>query len=196
MIKKFFQKFGVYLSKQQVRLINLAIFATVIGIIINLSVVGFGVATNQCEITINGVLHTKNLSQNCVNGLYLHSEKINLPMVVGFGIFIGALTLIAIIPLITYSLTYFTKIVFDKKFREDEMQQSVNYLERDEREQFETMRATRRAYMVLNFALIIAWLVNLLFGNFGAAFWLFLIQAIGALAFRRTLAPDKIAKRG
>lgn len=67
MIKRFFQKFGVYLSNNQVKMIKLLVLATVVSVFISLLILGFGVATGQCEISFRNLVLGKNLSEQCAS---------------------------------------------------------------------------------------------------------------------------------
>ncbi len=102
----------------------------------------------------------------------------------------GILLAAGILPLLIAAVTYAWKLIFRKKFREDEMAASVDYPEADERETLMTMRATKRAYMVLNFVLLLGWLFSLLKGQIGTALLLFIIQLIGGLSFRRQMEHE------
>lgn len=188
MIKKFFQKFGIYLSENQKKLMKWVFYAYI------MSFLGAGISQTflppsgpQCIQAIPQV--EQNITKFLIALEPCFGENGTIVLIIVLSIFV-----IGVLPMLVTALIYLSKLIINKKFREQEMTQSVNFLEKDEREQFVTMRATRRAYMILNFALMIGWLYNLVFGSLNAAFWFFLIQAIGALSFRSQIG--KINQRG
>lgn len=191
MIKKFFQKFGVYLSKTQTRIIKFLLMLAVLWAFVGALLLIFGENIFGCKTTSDQVGIFRDLTINCTqeNNFNTSDPVVLLPLAV-----IGTIAVLIALPMIGTIIWYVIKLLFNKTFRESEMTASVNFLERDEREQFMTMRATRRAYMVLNFALLVAWLYNLVIGNLGAVLWFFVIQILGALSFRSQIEPKKPKK--
>jgi len=204
MIKTFLEKSGIYLSRTQERLVKIA-FATVL---ISLLYIPPTIFSPPPPFSTDPYKKAEGL--DIFSGKYFNSIEFFFEMIrdpqerkyqglanpyqIGLLIYTGLTTLSLFVSSVLFMvmlLHYSLKLAFNKNFREAEISKSVNYIERDEREQFQTMLATRRAYMVVNFVLLIGWLLNLLTGNFSFAFWLFFIQIIGVVSFRQQIEPIK-----
>lgn len=187
MIKRMFRKIGIVLTDRQTMLIKLALWSVVAMLLMNIlaytQIANHTVGSLKCESATNysGIFIGRGES-HC-------SAYTSLNAPAWFLLLEGLLFASAILPILLYALTYFGKLIFSRRFRETEMEHSVEYLESDEREQLLTMKATRRSYMILNFALLVGWLISLFVGDIHLAFWLFVIQIIGALSFRHQLDP-------
>ncbi len=184
MIAKFLQKWGITISKLQEMIFKLAIlYLAVISPYWFLRPIAEG-ANSKVNIIWLGnetqfFYYADQLSSVVTTLMLFHTVLV---------IFFTTFTLIAF-------LLYLGMLSFKPGFRESEMSRSVNFVETDEREQLETMRATRRAYMVVNFALLIGWLGLLIYFHFSEAFLLFVIQLIGAISFRNNIRLIKHADR-
>lgn len=187
MIKRMFRKIGIVLTDRQAQLIKLAIwsvFMIVLMSFLSLSATsGQSIGSSKCESTTD-------YSSIFISQSNIHCSGSGNVSGPGWLLLLDAILLASgVVPILLFSIVYFGKLALNRKFRESEMEQSVDYLESDEREQLLTMKATRRSYMVLNFALLVGWLVSLFMGDTHLAFWLFVIQVIGALSFRRQITP-------
>jgi hypothetical protein len=185
MIKKLFSKIGINLTSDQVRIIKLFGWLF-IAVLINISIMHYapGAHSNCTKETINTGKFISSYSYKCESSFKSSDPLLLLSMMVIYAS--------ALIPLTFVIIRYMWKILFNKQYREKEMVSSVNYQETDEREQLLTMKATKRSYMVLNFAILISWLLNLLMGHTTVALWLFIIQLVGAISYRHHINPSKV----
>ncbi|GEM_PF-5252099 len=184
MIKRKLEKFGVYMSKQQIKIFALALAAAVswlLGSIIVTILMSYG---GLCNYAFNRVGMFQEVYINNCTPETMSSANPTDWLIGAVVIAIVALSLTLSLNLVIYGLVYFIRILFNKQFREAQMSESVNYAERDEREELAVMRATRRSYMVLNFTLLAGWLFALMTNQLNIALLLFGIQLIGALSFR------------
>lgn len=186
MIKELFKKLGIALTDNQSKLIKFALwFVVAIGLMSLLAMLS---VVSPTDNTITKCLTETNHLGFFISRSDTHCEGSTIvedPL--WFLVAQGIIFVVGLLPLLIHTISYFGKLLFNKKFREQEMSHSVNYLETDERERFMTMKATKRSYMVLNFALLVGWLIALITGKISFAFWLIIIQAIGALSFRREI---------
>lgn len=173
MIVKLLQKWGITISRRQEKLLKLAL------LLILVSLPSWLIIPPD-----EGPINVVNFGWLGRDGqLFYYGSPLDNSVLVGLMSY-SLLTLLIAVLAGASLLFYLGKFLLSRGFRESEMAQSVNFTERDEREQLETMRATRRAYTVLNFILLVGWLGNLIAGNFQMALWLFVIQVIGAISFR------------
>ena len=185
MKKNFFERTGIKLTERQKGIlkafVRMICSFVVAGVAVLLSGHPLWQVSKECKSTEISTLFHSSADSVCN-----YQQNINFP---GW-LFILVLLVLAygVIPFVVKTLSYCIKVLFNKDFREQEMADSVNYIEEDEREQYATMVATRRSYMVLNFAILIGWIAALLSGNLSAALLLFIIQSVGAISFRRHLA--------
>lgn len=185
MIKKFFGRFGIRLSHNQISLVQRLLWFVAATLVTGTIFMSYSLT--QPQLTDQCASSAKQYGR-FLSFVHIRCENINgsdLP--IWLILVSGAVFLAGFLPLLLSAVSYFGKLILQKKFREEEMAQSVDYLESDEREQLITMRATKRSYMVLNFLLLIGWLVSLVLGNFNFAVSLFVIQATGAMTFRRQI---------
>jgi len=183
-LEGFFQRIGIKVTPRQSKILIRFGLSLVLVFAASLIVIFSGhplwQVSRECISSDANNLAVSFSSTNCH-----YQRNSNLPFwLIGV---VLALLATAVFPLLIDSVKYFVGIIFNRKFREEEMAGSVNYLEEDEREQMITMMATRRAYMVINFVLLIGWLFSLLFGHFSVFILLFVVQVIGALSYRRQI---------
>ncbi|HVZ75793.1 MAG TPA: hypothetical protein VG934_00770 [Candidatus Paceibacterota bacterium] len=175
-----FEKTGIKLTNIQIGILKDFFWGIIKSLAIVLAVLAVAfllhILTPDCAYTIAANFFSGSHGLSCLS----HN-----PMVPAWasGVVV-ALLVWAFVPFLTHGATYLSSLVSNRDFREKEMAASVDFQEEDEREQLLTMRATRRAYMVLNFTLLVFWLVSLITGNFGTAVTLFIVQAIGAISYR------------
>lgn len=184
MREKLYQRTGIKLTEQQVLLFKKLLrflIALVIGALI---LAGTMLLTKTidpaCNVFLPG-LDIHNVARSCFE---TNNDIIPFIGLIAFGLIVGINGLIFIISVLRYAV----RLLLNRDFREGEMSQSVSYMESDEREQLLTMRATHRAYMVLNFTLLVGWFLSLLTGHFNNALLLFVIQLIGTLSYRKEVS--------
>ncbi|HET8580884.1 MAG TPA: hypothetical protein VFL98_00235 [Candidatus Paceibacterota bacterium] len=176
-----FEKTGIKLTDAQVGILRDLFWGFVKAAVLAVLLLIAGLAMHA--VTLNCV---ETVAWGAVSGASDTARINQTHMVAGWMLsIIAAIFVLAFVPFITHGATYLSSLLSNRDFREKEMTASVDFMEDDEREQLITMRATRRAYMVLNFTLSVFWLVSLVTGNFGVAVTLFIVQVIGALSYRQ-----------
>jgi hypothetical protein len=185
MLDKLYQRTGIKLTERQVQLVKKLIkflIALAVGFLI---LGGTLLLTHQlspdCGMNYSQGFHIQSMALSCYS-----STESRLPLV-GYAVF-GLLVGIAGLRFVISVVMYAVRLLTNKDYRESEMSQSVSYVESDEREQLITTRATHRAYMVLNFTLLVGWFLSLLSGHLNTAILLFIIQLIGTLSFRKEVS--------
>ena len=178
-----FEKTGIKLTHAQIVILTDLFWgiikSTILALVVLAAIVALHILTPDCAHTI---------STNFFSGSHGLACLSQNPMVPAWAAgVVAALFVVAFVPFLTHGATYLSSLVSNRDFREKEMAASVDYMEEDEREQLVTMRATRRAYMVLNFTLLVFWLVSLVTGNFSTAVTLFIVQVIGTLSYRKQI---------
>jgi hypothetical protein len=180
MNNRLFQKTGIKLTQAQMKILKELFWGILLSAILAAVVLAVGYATNVITLGCMHVVFSDfPLGSHHLSCIYQNPRVPKWSVAV-----MVALHVLIFLPFITDGVIYLKKLLFNPKFRENEMADSVDYKEEDEREQLMTMRATRRAYMVLNFTLLIWWFVCLLTGHFDRAVTPFIVQVIGALTYR------------
>jgi hypothetical protein len=178
-----FEKTGVKLTEAQIAILKKLFWGVIAAGMIALGMLAVAYVTHvitlDCAQTIVENYAQGSHNSSCINQNYIVPAYVQ-------GI-VAVLFVIAFVPFIVSGARYLSSLASNRDFREKEMAASVDYMEEDEREQLVTMRATRRAYMVLNFTLLVFWLMSLVTGHFSTAVTLFVVQLLGSLSYRRSI---------